>query len=85
MTVVLFDRQVLFLDRIAASVRSSTGVVASRAQVIRALIDAAADAQIDFSTSHSEADMKMAVLARLGSSATIPSQPTRRRRPPHNG
>jgi hypothetical protein len=82
---VLFDRQVLFLDRIAASVRSSAGAVASRAQLIRALIDAAADAQIDFSTSHSEADMKMAVLARLGSAATVPSQTARQRRRPRSG
>ena len=79
---MLFDRQVLFLDRIAATVRSSSGLVASRAQLIRALIDAAADAQIDFSTCHSEADMKMAVLARLGGAT---SEPARQRRPPRNG
>ena len=84
-TVVLFDRQVQFLDRIAASVRSSTGVVASRAQLIRALVDAAAEAQVDFSASHSEADMKKAVLARLGSAAAMPSQAARQRRRPRNG
>lgn len=64
-TVVLFDRQILFLDGVAASTRANTGAAISRAQVIRALVDAAAEADVDLTQSRSEADMKSKVLARL--------------------
>jgi hypothetical protein len=65
-TVVLFNRQIVFLDRMAASIRAHNGTAISRAQLIRALVDAAADADIDLTASRSEADMKATLLARLG-------------------
>lgn len=65
-TVVLFNRQIVFLDRMAASIRANNGSAISRAQLIRALVDAAADADIDLTASRSEADMKATLLARLG-------------------
>lgn len=65
-TVVLFDRQIAFLDRLAANIRAQNGSTISRAQLIRAVLDAIAEADVDFSTSRSEADMKTALLARLG-------------------
>lgn len=65
-TVVLFNRQIVFLDRLAATIRAQNGAAVSRAQVIRALVDAAADAGIDLSAARSEADMKAALLARFG-------------------
>jgi hypothetical protein len=38
-TVVLFDRQIQFLDRLAARIRLQHGAAISRAQLIRALVD----------------------------------------------
>src|SRR4029078_10740140 len=46
-TVVLFNRQIVFLDRLAANIRAQSGAAISRAQLIRALLDAVADADVD--------------------------------------
>ena len=64
-TVVLFDRQIGFLDRVAANVRARSGAAISRAQLIRALLDAVTDASIDLTAATSEAELKAAVLNRL--------------------
>lgn len=65
-TVVLFNRQIVFLDRMAANIRAQNGAAISRAQLIRALLDATADADVDLTTATSEADLKATLLARLG-------------------
>jgi hypothetical protein len=65
-TVVLFNRQIVFLDRLAANIRAQSGAAISRAQLIRALLDAVADADVDLTSSTSEADLKATLLARLG-------------------
>lgn len=65
-TVVLFNRQIDFLDRLAANIRAQSGAAISRAQLIRALVDAVSDADIDLTASTSEADLKATLLARLG-------------------
>jgi hypothetical protein len=65
-TVVLFNRQIVFLDRLAANIRAKSGAAISRAQLIRALVDAAADGDIDLTAATSEADLKATILARLG-------------------
>ena len=65
-TVVLFNRQIVFLDRLAANIRAQSGAAISRAQLLRSLVDAVADADIDLTTSTSEADLKTTILARLG-------------------
>lgn len=64
-TVVLFNRQIVFLDRLAANIRAQSGAAISRAQLIRALLDAVADANIDLTTARTEAELKAAILARL--------------------
>jgi hypothetical protein len=64
-TVVLFDRQIAYLDRIVATIRTQTGTPISRAQLIRALIDAAGDANVDLSASRTEAELRAAILARF--------------------
>lgn len=64
-TVVLFDRQIVFLDRLAASIRAESGAAISRAQLIRSLVDAFAGADIDLTASRSEADLKATLAARL--------------------
>ena len=65
-TVVLFNRQIVFLDRLAANIRAQSGAAISRAQLLRSLVDAVADADVDLTTSTSEADLKTTLLARLG-------------------
>src|SRR5919206_279251 len=65
-TVVLFNRQIVFLDRLAANIRAQSGAAISRAQLIRALLDAVTDADVDLTSAMSEADLKATILARLG-------------------
>ena len=65
-TVVLFDRQIVFLDRLGADIRASNGVAISRAHVIRALIDALTESDLDLTGTRSEADLKAILTARLG-------------------
>jgi hypothetical protein len=65
-TVVLFNRQIVFLDRLAANIRAQSGAAISRAQLIRALLDAVTDADIDLTSATSEADLKATLLTRLG-------------------
>jgi hypothetical protein len=65
-TVVLFDRQIVFLDRLGADIRASSGVAISRAHVIRSLIDALGESDIDLTGTRSEADLKALLTARLG-------------------
>src|SRR4029078_1431931 len=64
-TVVLFNRQIVFLDRLAANIRAQSGAAISRAQLIRALLDAVADADVDLTTRTSETDLQDTILARL--------------------
>jgi hypothetical protein len=65
-TVVLFNRQIVFLDRLAANIRAQSGAAISRAQLIRALLDAVADADVDLTAATSENDLKATILTRLG-------------------
>lgn len=67
-TVVLFNRQIAFLDNLAASIRTHNGTPVSRAQLIRALIDAVAASGVDLTPAGSEAEMKEILLERLGPS-----------------
>ena len=65
-TVVLFDRQIVFLDRLSADIRAGSGVAISRAHVIRALIDALSGSDLDLTGTRSEADLRAILTARLG-------------------
>lgn len=67
-TVVLFDRQIDFLDAIVSDIRKESGAAVSRAQLIRAFVDAVSEASLDLTATASERDVKTAVLARLGGS-----------------
>jgi hypothetical protein len=66
-SVVLFDRQIVQLDRLATDIRGKSGKVLNRAEIIRALIDALIDSGIDVTASGSEADLRARVARRLGS------------------
>jgi hypothetical protein len=65
-TVVLFDRQIVFLDRLCADIRAASGVAISRAHVVRALIDGLAESDLDLTATRSEADLRAQFGARLG-------------------
>jgi hypothetical protein len=57
-TVVLFDRQITFLDRLVADIRGASTVAATRAQIIRALVDSLGESDIDLTTARSETDLR---------------------------
>jgi hypothetical protein len=65
-SVVLFDRQILHLDRLASDTRAGAGRTLNRAEVIRALIDGLIDSGMDITSSPSEADLRARVARRLG-------------------
>jgi hypothetical protein len=64
---VLFDRQIVHLDRLAVDIRGKSGKVLNRAEIIRALIDGLLDSGMDITGSASEADLRAHVARRLGS------------------
>jgi hypothetical protein len=66
-SVVLFDRQIVNLDRLAVDIRGKSGKVLNRAEIIRALIDGLLDSGMDITGSASEADLRARVARRLGS------------------
>jgi hypothetical protein len=65
-SVVLFDRQILHLDRLTTDVRGKSGKVLNRAEIIRALIDGLIDSGMDITTTGTEADLRAKVARRLG-------------------
>jgi hypothetical protein len=66
-SVVLFDRQILHLDRLSTDIRGRSGKVLNRAEIIRALIDGLIDSGMDVTASASEADLRARIARRLGS------------------
>ena len=57
-TVVLLNRQIVFLDRLSADIRAANGAVVKRAEIIRALIDALAESGQDVRDVRTETDLK---------------------------
>ena len=64
--MVLFDRQVVFLDRLVADIRAASGAAVSRAHFIRDLVDALSESDIDLTHMRSEAALTASLSARLG-------------------
>ena len=65
-SVVLFDRQIVHLDRLATDIRGKSGKPINRAEIIRALIDGLIESGMDITASGSEADLRARVARRLG-------------------
>ena len=65
-SVVLFDRQIVHLDRLATDIRGRSGRVLNRAEIIRALIDGLIESGMDVADAGSEADLRARVSRRLG-------------------
>ena len=57
-SVVMMDRQLVYLDELAIEMRKASGAVIRRAEIIRALVDALAESGVDVSGATSEADLK---------------------------
>jgi hypothetical protein len=64
-SVVMFDRQVVDLDRMTAAIRGKTGANLTRAEVIRALLDAMSESRLDVTTVVSGAHLKRLLLQKL--------------------
>jgi hypothetical protein len=61
-TVVLLNRQIVFLDRLASDVRAATGAVLKRAEIIRALVDNLAQSGLDVSSVRSQAELRAKIV-----------------------
>ena len=68
-SVVLFDRQIVHVDRLATDIRGKSGKAINRAEIIRALIDGLIDSGMDITASGSEADLRLRVARRLSTSS----------------
>jgi hypothetical protein len=65
-TVVLYDRQIAGLDRLSANIRHETGkVVLKRAALIRGLIDALLDSEVDVTSVGSEQELRVCLAEHL--------------------
>ena len=57
-TIVLLNRQIVFLDRLSADIRARTGAVVKRTEIIRALVDSLAETSIDTTSIEGEDDLR---------------------------
>jgi hypothetical protein len=64
-TVVLMDREIVFIDRLLADIRGATGAALSRTHLIRALIDALAESDLDLTARRSEQELIEALAQRF--------------------
>jgi hypothetical protein len=64
-SVVLFDRQIHHLDRMATGVKGANGKTMNRAEIIRALIDGMLESGLDLKGAPSEAALRAKVARRL--------------------
>lgn len=64
-SVVMFERQVLDLDRLTTAIRGKTGANLTRAEVIRALLDALSESRLDVTSIVSGAQLKRMLLQKL--------------------
>ncbi len=65
--MVLFERQVLELDRLTTAIRGRTGAHLTRAEVIRALLDALAESKLDVTGVTSGAQLQHLASQKLSS------------------
>lgn len=66
-SVVLFERQIVRLDRLASDIRQQTGQAVNRAAIIRAMIDGLFDSHFDITSIGSEHELRTRIARHLGS------------------
>jgi hypothetical protein len=64
-TVVLRNSQIVQLDRLSTEIRSKTGGVVQRAQLIRAVVDAVLGSGLDLTDAYDEEGIRVTVARRL--------------------
>jgi hypothetical protein len=64
-TVVLLDKQIHWLDKLASEIRLNTKIAVSRAELIRATIAAVEESELDISQLRNEKDIKNFLLEKL--------------------
>lgn len=64
-SVVLFDRQIVRLDRLASDIRQTTGRAVNRAALIRAVIDGLFDSDVNIKTIGSEHELRALIAQHL--------------------
>ncbi len=64
-TVVLLNRQTAFLDRVCGDIRERQGKAISRAEIIRAALDALRDSGFDVAKHGTEAELREAMTAKF--------------------
>ena len=64
-SVVMFERQVVELDRLTTAIHARTGATLTRAEVIRALLDALTDSHLDVLSVGSGAQLKRLLVQKL--------------------
>jgi hypothetical protein len=64
-SVVMFERQVLEIDHLTAAIRAKTGANLTRAEIIRALLDALNESRLDVTTVVSGAQLKQLLSQKL--------------------
>lgn len=65
-TVVLQDKQIHWLDRLASDIRLNTKTAISRTEILRAMVAAIEESGIDLSQSKSEGEIKDRILLFIG-------------------
>ena len=64
-SVVMFERQVVDLDRLTTAIRGNTGATLTRAEVIRSLLDALTESGLDVTSIVSGAQLKRLLIQKL--------------------
>jgi hypothetical protein len=64
-SIVMFERQVLELDRLTTTIRTKTGAHLTRAEVVRALLDALDESRLDVTSVVSGAQLKHLLATKL--------------------
>ena len=73
-TIVLLNRQIVFLDRLSADIRARTAAVVKRTEIIRALVDSLAETPIDMTSIEGEDDLRRLLREHAGrGSGEMPS------------
>ncbi len=57
-TVVMLNRQVIFLDRLSADIRAATGSIVKRAEIIRTLVDLLTESDVQLSDARPGSELK---------------------------
>ena len=71
-TVVMLNRQVIFLDRLSADIRAATGSIVKRAEIIRTLVDLLAESDVQASDARPGSDLKEILRSSLARLAREP-------------